>query len=100
MLDELYAHSGSELIKGLGTRYAQYRKRLGYTQKEVAHQSGLSIFTISSFENGSSTGITLAAFIKLLRAIQFLEEIEKLLPPLPVSPKEMYLKMQKKTRKK
>lgn len=47
---------------------------------ELYEKSGLSIFTISSFENGSSTGITLSSFIKLLRAIDSFDEIDKLLP--------------------
>lgn len=71
---------------------------MGYTQKNVAAQSGISVFTISSFENGSSTGITLASFIKLLRAIDNLEEIEKLLPELPESPKAIFMKQSKKQR--
>ncbi|MFV0346792.1 MAG: helix-turn-helix domain-containing protein [Bacteroidales bacterium] len=96
MNSELYAKSGSETIRELGKRYSTYRKRMGYTQKEVAEQSGLSIFTISTFENGSATGITLASFIKLLRAIDFLEEIEKLLPELPVSPRELYMKQKRR----
>ncbi|GAO31503.1 helix-turn-helix domain-containing protein [Geofilum rubicundum] len=67
-----------------------------YTQKQIAEKSGLSVFTISSFENGASTGITIASFIKLLRAIDSLEEIEKLLPELPVSPRELFLKQHKR----
>ena len=55
--------TGSELIRQLGQRYRDYRKRTGHTQKEVAEKAGLSVFTISSFENGSATGITLASFI-------------------------------------
>ena len=80
----------------LGKRYAGYRKRMGFTQRDVASKSGLSLFTISSFENGSSTGITMASFIKLLRAIDSLEEIEKLLPELPESPRALFNKLQKK----
>jgi transcriptional regulator with XRE-family HTH domain len=95
MYDELYEQSGSDLIRQLGKRYGDYRKRMGFTQKEVAEKSGLSIFTISSFENGSSTGLTMATFIKLLRAIEFLEEIEKLLPELPESPRALFMKQQK-----
>ena len=95
MYDELYEQSGSDLIRQLGKRYGDYRKRMGFTQKEVAVKSGLSIFTISSFENGSSTGLTMATFIKLLRAIEFLEEIEKLLPELPESPRALFMKQQK-----
>ena len=96
MYSELYEKSGSEIIRELGKQYSDYRKRIGYTQKEVAKKSGLSVFTISSFENGSSTGITLASFIKLLRAIDNLEEIEKLLPELPDSPRALFKKQSKK----
>lgn len=98
MLDEYYAQSGSEIIQHLGKRFRDYRKRMGFTQKDIAKQSGLSIFTISSFENGSSTGITMAAFIKLLRAIEYLEEMDKLLPELPESPRALFYK-QKKNKK-
>lgn len=96
MYNELYEKSGSYIIRELGKQYGDYRKRMGYTQREVAERSGLSVFTISSFENGSSTGITLASFIKLLRAIDSLDEIEKLLPVLPESPRALFKKQSKK----
>jgi transcriptional regulator with XRE-family HTH domain len=96
MYSELYEKSGTEIIRELGLRYSQYRKRMKYTQKQIADKSGLSVFTISSFENGASTGITMASFIKLLRSIDSLEEIEKLLPELPVSPRELFLKQHKR----
>jgi len=96
MYSDIYEKSGSDLIQALGKRYSDYRKRMGYTQKDVAAKSGLSVFTISSFENGSSTGITLASLIKLLRAIDCLDEIEKLLPELPESPRAVFLKQSKK----
>ena len=95
MNNELYEQSGSDIIRQLGKRYSEYRKRMEYTQKEVAKKSGLSVFTISSFENGSSTGVTLASFIKLLRAIDSLDEIEKLLPELPASPRDLFKKQLK-----
>ena len=96
MYSELYEKSGSDIIRELGKKYSDYRKRMRYTQKEVAVKSGLSVFTISSFENGSSTGITLTSFIKLLRAIDSLDEIEKLLPKLPESPRTLFKKQSKK----
>lgn len=92
MYSNLYEKSGSEIIRDLGSRYSDYRKRMGFTQKQLAVKSGLSVFTISSFENGSLTGITMASFIKLLRAIDSLEEIEKLLPELPESPRTLFKK--------
>lgn len=96
MYSDIYEKTGSDIIRELGKRHSDYRKRMKYTQKEVAIKSGLSVFTISSFENGSSTGITLASFIKMLRAIDSLEEIEKLLPELPESPRALYKKLSKK----
>jgi transcriptional regulator with XRE-family HTH domain len=96
MYSELYEKSGSDMIRDLGKKYSLYRKRMGYKQKDVAEKSGLSVFTISSFENGSSTGITLASFIKLLRAIDCLEEMDKLLPELPESPRALFKKQSKK----
>lgn len=96
MYSELYEKSGSDTIRELGKRYSDYRKRMGYTQKEVAERSGLSIFTISSFENGSSTGITMASFVKLLRSIDSLEEVEKLLPELPLSPRKLFKEQRKR----
>ena len=95
MYNEIYELSGSDIIRQMGKRFRDYRKRMGYTQKEVAEKSGLSVFTISSFENGSSTGVTLASFIKLLRAIDNLDEIEKLLPELPESPRTLFKKQQR-----
>jgi len=95
MYPELYEQTGSDIIRNLGAKYSEYRKRMKITQKEVAAKSGLSVFTISSFENGSSVGITLASFIKLLRAIDCLEEIDKLLPELPVSPRALFHKTHK-----
>lgn len=96
MYSDIYEKTGSEIIREIGLRFSNYRKRMKFTQKEVAEKSGLSVFTISSFENGSSTGITLASFLKLLRAIDSLDEIEKILPELPVSPKELFNKQNKR----
>jgi transcriptional regulator with XRE-family HTH domain len=95
MYSHLYEQSGSDIIRQLGKRYKDYRKQMGCSQKEVSEKSGLSMFTISMFENGSSTGLTLASFIKLLRAIDRLDEIEKLLPELPESPRALFKKQQK-----
>ena len=99
MKDSISILSGTEIIQKLGKRYAEYRKRAKMTQKEVSEQSGLSIFTISGFENGSQTGISMGAFIKLMRAIGEIEQIDELLPELPQSPKEKYLELMKALKK-
>jgi len=83
---ELYGKSDAELIIELGGRFKQYRLQSRMTQKEVSYQSGVSIFTIRSFETGRATNITMGTFFALIRAIGFLEEAEKLLPEIPISP--------------
>lgn len=88
--------SGHDIIQELGRRFAQYRKRMKMTQKQVAEQSGLSVFTISGFENGSQTGISLAAYIRLLRTLDMVEFMDQALPELPESPREAYYKSLKK----
>lgn len=56
-------------IRRLGSEYSLLRRKKGFTQKEVSEKSGLSVFTVSTFESGRSTGLTMAAYIKLLLAI-------------------------------
>ena len=38
MYNELYEKSGSYIIRELGKQYGDYRKRMGYTQREVAER--------------------------------------------------------------
>ena len=95
MKDSISILSGTEIIQTLGKRFAEYRKRAKMTQKEVSKQSGLSVFTISGFENGTQTGISMGAFIKLMRAIGEVEQLEELLPELPPSPRELYHELMK-----
>ncbi len=93
--ESIYEQTNAELIRELGRRYKDYRMRYGKSQKEVAEQTGLSVFTISGFERGTNTGITLVNLLKLLRAIDQLEQFDTLLQELPQSPSLMY-KQQKR----
>lgn len=89
--NEIYGKTNSELIMELGSRFKQYRLTCRMTQKEVAEQAGISLFTIKAFENGRAFNITMGSFIAMLRAIGFLEEVEKLLPELPPTPEMIEL---------
>ena len=55
MYSEIYEKTGREIIREIGLRFSNYRKRIGFTQKEIAEKSGLSVFTLSSFANWSSS---------------------------------------------
>lgn len=80
------AKSNSEIISELGSRFKEYRLFSDLTQKEVAERAGVSVFTISQFEKGAACNIGLSTVLSLLRSIGFLEEVEKLLPELPMLP--------------
>ena len=62
---------------------------LGMTQKQVSEQSGVSIITIRNFENGKLRNISMGTFIELLRAIDFMQGLDDVLPEIPVSPYEL-----------
>ena len=96
MKTELYTKSDLELVQELGKRFREYRLRYDKTQQEIADFTGLSLFTIGTFEKGTGTGISMVNFLKLLRAINALEDVENILPPLPESPRLRYEQQQKR----
>jgi len=82
---DYYEYSIPELIKLLGARFKDYRLRSNMTQKDVAEQSGVSINTITKFENGTTGSMSLGTFLLLMKAIDQIEGLEELMPELPES---------------
>ncbi len=82
-MNDTYAYSAPELIAKLGIQFRQYRQANGLTLSDVANRTGLNIMTIQKFENGQSRDISLTTLIRLLRTIGQLDNLQKLLPPLP-----------------
>ena len=87
--NEIYGQSNSDVVRLLGRRFRQYRIAMQLKQTEVAKRAGVSVFTLSQFENGRSCNITMTNLVALLRTIGMLENVETLLPELPVSPYEL-----------
>lgn len=84
-MSDYYEYSIPELVKMLGGRFRDYRLRSNMTQKDVAEQSGLTIGTIHKFETGAATGISLASFLMLMKAIGCIDALDEVLPDLPES---------------
>lgn len=78
-----------EIVATLGRRFKDYRIGCDMTQQEVSDKSGVSVVTIRKFENGHLSNINLGTFIELLRAIDFMQGLDDLLPEIPVSPYEL-----------
>lgn len=85
-LDNIAETPTSQIVQALGRRFKEYRIASRMTQKEVAEKSGVSLLTIRRFELGYSYNITMGNFIALLKAIDFADGIEGILPEMPISP--------------
>ena len=59
-------------------RFKEYRVASSVTQKELSDKSGVSVRSISRFENGED--ISLEAFIKLMETMGLGEKFELLIP--------------------
>jgi transcriptional regulator with XRE-family HTH domain len=78
-----------EIVAMLGRRFKDYRIGSNLTQKQVSETAGVSIITIRNFENGKLRNISMGTFIELLRAIDFMQGLDDVLPEIPVSPYEL-----------
>ncbi len=79
-------YSEPDIIKILGERFKNYRLNSRQTQKDIADRAGISHKTVSSFESGKANNITMVNFLTMLRAIGQLQNIDDMLPEMPLSP--------------
>ncbi len=80
------AVTNEDILMTLARRVKEYRLAARMSQRELAQKSGVSYTTISHFEQGKNTNLTLNNFISLLRCIGMENRITELLPELPVPP--------------
>lgn len=91
--------SNPEIISELGRRFKEYRLSAMLTQKEAAERAGVSLITLRQFENGRSYNINMGNFLALLRVVGCLEQIDELLPEMPVSAYAIDRLIQKKPKR-
>lgn len=91
-MNDIYAFSNAELVRRLGRRFKTYRIKCRMTQSEMSEQTGVSVPTIRGFENGRLNNVSLQVLLSLMRAVGQLEQIESILPELPMSPKDVFEK--------
>ncbi len=77
--------SNPEIISELGRRFKEYRLSNMLTQKEAAEKAGVSLITLRQFENGKSYNINMGNFLALLRIVDCLDQVNELLPEIPLS---------------
>ena len=93
------AMSNPEIISELGRRFKEYRLSAMLTQKEAAERAGVSLITLRQFENGRSYNINMNNFLAMLRVVGCLEQVDELLPEMPVSAYAMDRLMQRRPKR-
>lgn len=78
--------TNADIIKLLAQRVKEYRLAARMSQRELAAKSGVSYTTVSHFEQGVNTNLTLNNFISLLRPLGMEPRLCELLPELPLPP--------------
>lgn len=78
--------TNNEIMSILAQRLKEYRLAARLSQKELAELSGVSHTTISHFEQGVNRNMTLNNFISILRVLGLEQQIEELMPKLPIPP--------------
>ncbi len=80
-------------IKDISDRIKRYRIDFSMTQTELSDRSGVSVRSISRFENGED--ISLSNFIKLIDALELGSRMDELIPDYRKRP-SYYLETEKK----
>ena len=78
--------SNVDILDTLAKRVKEYRLAARLSQRDLARLSGVSYTTISNFEQGKNTNLTLGNFIAILRVLDMEERLTGVLPELPVPP--------------
>ena len=82
-----------DTIALLGQRFKAYRKALHISQQQLHKKTGVSLFTISSFENGKGQGLSLSHLLSLLNALEIGNTFMDLIPDIPsIDPEKLWNK--------
>lgn len=80
------ASTNQDILDLLAKRVKEYRLAARMSQRELSEKSGVGYTTISHFEQGKHTNISLGNFLSLLRCIGMEGRMTEVLPELPIPP--------------
>ena len=83
-MDLQHALTSKAVVSEIATQIKNYRISRRITQKELAEQSGVSLRSISRFEQGAD--IQLSSLVKILRSLGLLDNLNMLVPDVTKSP--------------
>ena len=79
-----YDMSDEALLHEIGQRVQRHRLNKNLTQNKVVHLSGASRNSVQALESGK--GVNLLSFVRILRALGALDDLDALLPDPGLSP--------------
>lgn len=82
-----YELTEKQIIGEIGKRLKTFRLNQDITQKELGEMIGKGADEISKIENGKP--VTMISFLRILRALNRLEYLDKILEPPTISPLRM-----------
>lgn len=82
---DIYEAGDSFILREIGARIKLCRLNLNITQEKLSEMTGVSRNCIQALEQGKR-GISLLSFIKILRGLEQLDQIDVLLPKPEISP--------------
>ena len=94
---DLYIQTNDAIMRQIGSKLKELRIERNMKQTELADASGVSVFTISSVENGKATSLLI--IIQLLRALEHLDYLERFFQEEAISPID-YAKLLKNNKRK
>ena len=94
---DLYAQTNDAILRQIGSKLKELRIEKNMKQAELADASGVSVFTISSVENGKTT--SQLTIVQLLRALGHLDYLDRFFQEETISP-IAYAKLLKNNKKK
>jgi putative transcriptional regulator len=88
--------SDEATLQAVGGRVSQYRLNRNLTQAQLARSAGISLSTMNRIESGRSAQFS--NLIRVLRALDLLQNMESLIPEPAISPIQQ-VKLQGRARK-
>ena len=88
--------TNDEVLQELGARLRAYRLQMNLSQEELAVRAGVNRTTIRDAEFGKDSQVS--TFVRILRALGRLGDLDAFLPPPSVSPIQL-MKRQGKPRR-
>jgi len=74
------------ILAELGSRFRRHRIRRELTQRDLAHEAGVSIDTVKRMETGRPVGTD--NLLRMLRVLGLVEALDQAIPEPPPSPLE------------